>query len=352
MADKTPEMVERTLRSPALYLGELKVTQPKSRGLGLLTGGGIKDVAHPFLYWAFRTAPGRVAMFPLKLLAFVFRCLYRMPGNSLRESCESICAIAERAGHRHDPHDVYRRFLRNVVAAGEGYRRLCREELEQVVETIEVPADVGEKMKRILDEHGGYVMTVPHNQASAFSSPKVSRIVPMLLVMRNSATIRRTQLAIEIFERMQTRILMVRAGNPFELSRAMFKALKDGMVVAATVDNVNRTEGRVMAEIFGVQVGLAPWAAKIAVKMKRPIVPTFFTSEAHGRVRLHLGEPLVAETVEQAVQHYVDFFEQKILEDPASWAYLADTKWRRVMREAAQGPSPARGRRNRTGRVA
>ena len=71
MADKTPEMVERTLRSPALYLGELKVTEPKSRGFGsLFTGRRIKDIAQPFLYWAFRKAPGPVAMFPLRFAAF------------------------------------------------------------------------------------------------------------------------------------------------------------------------------------------------------------------------------------------------------------------------------------------
>jgi hypothetical protein len=36
------------------------------------------------------------------------------------------------------------------------------------------------------------------------------------------------------------------------------------------------------------------------------------------------------------VQHYVRFFEKNILEDPASWAYLCDKRWGRVLKQAAQ----------------
>lgn len=34
------------------------------------------------------------------------------------------------------------------------------------------------------------------------------------------------------------------------------------------------------------------------------------------------------------------YFEQQILADPASWAYLADKHWRRVLRRAARGGAP------------
>jgi hypothetical protein len=49
-----------------------------------------------------------------------------------------------------------------------------------------------------------------------------------------------------------------------------------------------------------------------------------------------LGEPLVSNELETLAQHYVSFFEEKMLADPASWAYLGDKRWRRVLREASE----------------
>ena len=44
----------------------------------------------------------------------------------------------------------------------------------------------------------------------------------------------------------------------------------------------------------------------------------------------------VRRELEMVAQHYVNFFEKKMLEDPASWAYLGDKRWRRVLREASE----------------
>jgi hypothetical protein len=38
--------------------------------------------------------------------------------------------------------------------------------------------------------------------------------------------------------------------------------------------------------------------------------------------------------VDALVRRYAGFFEQHILDDPASWAYLGDKRWQRVLREA------------------
>jgi lauroyl/myristoyl acyltransferase len=105
-------------------------------------------------------------------------------------------------------------------------------------------------------------------------------------------------------------------------------------MVAATVDNVHRGDGGVEVSIFGQRVSFAAWAAKIATRKSTPLVPTYYHSK-DGRVRIRFGEALVTRDIEEAVQHYVSFFEKYILEDPASWAYLADRKWRRVLRQAA-----------------
>jgi lauroyl/myristoyl acyltransferase len=90
----------------------------------------------------------------------------------------------------------------------------------------------------------------------------------------------------------------------------------------------------VEARIFGVKVEFAPWAARIAAKRGVPVVPAYFHSTDNG-VRVALGKPLRTEDPAIAIQHYASFFEQCILQDPASWAYLADRKWCRVLRQAA-----------------
>ena len=87
-----------------------------------------------------------------------------------------------------------------------------------------------------------------------------------------------------IFESMELKILMVRGGNPFELSRAMFSVLKKKNVVATTVDNIDNSENRVEANIFDHTLGFSPWAVKIAIKLKIPMIPLFFRSVKLARI--------------------------------------------------------------------
>ena len=48
-----------------------------------------------------------------------------------------------------------------------------------------------------------------------------------------------------------------------------------------------------------------------------------------------LGEPRVVQRLEEGVQHYLTYFEERILADPGSWIHLLDRKWRRVLAAAA-----------------
>ncbi|GMR17061.1 MAG: hypothetical protein BMS9Abin32_115 [Gammaproteobacteria bacterium] len=335
MSNRSPETTEVVLRSPALYLGEVRVTETRQPGSSSLRSGRkVKDLLQPLLFWFLKEAPPALAIAPLRLITGVARALYRVPGNPLRQACVYVCAIAARHGRQHEPKLVYRQFLRNVVNAGRGYQRLLRGGPEAVLDGIRFGVEERRRVEQLLAEHGGCILACPHNPGSAFSAVRMNQHMPLLVVMKNSATIRRTRLALESFERMQARIIMVRSGNPFELSRAMFTALKDGHVIGATVDNIDRGEGGVSVRMFDMEIPLAPWAAKIAAKKKVPVLPSFYHSRADG-VDVVLGEPLVTDDLQQAMQHYASFFEARILEDPASWAYLADRKWRRVLRQAA-----------------
>ena len=254
----------------------------------------------------------------------------------MRQSCEYISRIAATRGIHHDPKSLYHRYLTNVRTIFGHYIRLYQKGAKGVHERIIIRPQDAERVEQLRNEHGGLLFNIPHNVGSAFSGMKLNMTWPTLLVARNPSTIARSKVALEFFSRMEVKILMVRGGSPVELSRAMFSALKQKYVIATTLDNVNHSERRVMASIFNQQLGFSPWAAKVAVKRKVPMLPVYFQSRGK-EIHAVFGEPLITDSVEEAVQHYVSFFEKSILEDPASWAYLGDRRWRKVLKVASEG---------------
>ena len=98
---------------------------------------------------------------------------------------------------------------------------------------------------------------------------------------------------------------------------------------------MDHSDGAAKATIFGQHIGFPTWAAKIAAKKRIPVVPSYFRSNGK-QVTAIYGEELISDSTEEIVQHYVSFFEKCILEDPASWAYLGDKRWRRVFQKASK----------------
>jgi lauroyl/myristoyl acyltransferase len=337
---KQPDQLHsETIYSPALYLKELEVVEDiGSRGSHMLSGTRIKSVIIPLLFWLLRHMPLFVALLPVHLVVGVMRILYGWRNNPLRQSCEYVCVLAQRAGYKHQPKQVYQQYLTNALGVVKNYFQLYREGVETVVDRVEFAPEQTEMINKLLTEHHGIMVAVPHNFGSAFSALKMHREFPLVLIARNPSTIARTKTALSMFERMQVSILMVRGGNPFELSRTLFSVLKSGKVLAATLDNVDRSEYGVVAQFFGQQVGFPSWAAKMAARLEVPVIPSYFHSNGR-QISGVLGEPLVSNELEVVAQHYVSFFEQKMLEDPASWAYLGDKRWRRVLREASEAIS-------------
>ena len=335
-SNKSTRIRSETITSPALYLRELEVIEDVgSRGSHFLSGTRIKSILIPFLFWLLRYTPLFVALLPIRLIIGLMRILYGWRNNPLRHSCEYICILAQKSGYQHQPRQIYQRYLSNALGIIENYFQLYRDGVEAVIDQVEFAPAQTELLNRLVTEYGGVMVAVPHNFGSAFSALKMHREFPLVLIARNPSTIARTKAALGMFERMQVSILMVRGGNPFELSRTLFSVLKSGKVLAATLDNVDRSEHGVEALFFGQHVGFPSWAAKIAARIGVPIVPSYFHSQGNQITRV-LGEPLVSNELETLAQHYVSFFEEKMLADPASWAYLGDKRWRRVLREASE----------------
>ncbi|HHH44166.1 MAG TPA: hypothetical protein ENK49_08510, partial [Gammaproteobacteria bacterium] len=221
------------IHSPALLSGSIRVTEhAHSRGRRLFSGTRLKLLLFPLLHWLVKHTSVTIALVPMRVLTGVMRPLYYWRSNPLRRSCEDVCSIARRAGHRHDPAQVYRQFLRNAVGVLENYFLLYRHGIERVSMRIQLQEEDARMIRELAQQHGSVILAVPHNIASALSGLRLNQSFPLLAVARNSPTIARTRVTLDFFERMQVPVLMVRDGNPFELSRQLFRAAGEGHVIA------------------------------------------------------------------------------------------------------------------------
>ena len=323
------------IRSPALYQNELEVVEYEGCRGRRFSGTHIKDMFIPLFYKAAKYMPYLLAMTPIYILISLVGLLYPLKKNSLRQSCKYIARLAAKQGIEHDPKQLYQQFLRNVRTIFGLYIRLYQKGNTAVQARVIIRPEDAEMVEKLRQEHGGLLFNIPHNIGSAFSGMKLNMTWPTLLVARNPSTIARSKVALAFFTAMGVKILMVRGGSPVELSRAMFSALKEKYVIATTLDNIDHSDRRIVATIFNQQLGFSPWAAKVAVKRQVPMLPVYFQSRG-GEVHAVFGEPLITDSVEQAVQHYASYFEKCILEDPASWAYLGDRRWRKVLKQESE----------------
>jgi len=322
------------IRSPTLYTEEFTV-QEEVGGRNHRSFGGtrIKAIIVPKIHWLLLHTPIFIAIAPVRLAVLVLRALYWWRRNPLRLSCEHICNIAQRAGHSHQPRQVYQQLLTNLLGAVKNYFDLYDRGLDFALDRIQLSSTDGTKIEKLVKDHGGVLLMVPHNFGTSFSVLEMNRTLPLLLVVRNSPTIERTKIAVDFFTRMQISIILVRGGNPFQLSRTLFSVLKVGKVVTATVDKLDNSKNRVEVDMFGSQVGLSPWAARIAARMNVPVVPTYCRSRGR-QLSMVFGSPLISKDTAELMQHYAHFFERNIIEDPASWAFLGDKHWAKALRKA------------------
>lgn len=323
------------VKSPALYQKELEVVEYEGCTGKRFGGTHVKEMFMPLFYKAAKYMPYSLAIIPIYILIALFRLLYPIKKNSIRQSCEYVSKLAAARGIQHDPKKLYQQYLTNIRNIFCHYIRLYQKGAKGIHHRVIIRPEDAEMVEKLRLEHGGLLFNIPHNIGSAFSGMKLNMTWPTLLVARNPSTIARTRMALEFFNAMEVKILMVRGGSPVELSRAMFSALKEKYVIATTLDNMDHSERGVKASIFGLTRGFNPWAAKVGVKRKVPMLPVYFRSIGK-EIHAVFGEPLITDNLDVAVQHYVSYFEKCILEDPASWAYLGDRRWRKVLKEASE----------------
>ena len=182
-----------TLYSSALYLKKLEVVENAgSRGSHIFSGTRIKSVLIPFLFWLLKHTPLFVALLPLRLIVATMQLLYGWRKNTLRQSCEYICVLSKQAGYNHEPRQIYRKMLNNMLAVVQNYFQLYRDGLEAHLDRVELSPEQSALMNKLVSDHDGLMMAVPHNFGSGFSSFKLHRAFPLVLIGRNPSTIART----------------------------------------------------------------------------------------------------------------------------------------------------------------
>ena len=333
--NKKTSFRSETIRSPALFSQEFIAEEAiGSRNDRRFGGTRIKAIIVPKFHWLLLHTPRFIAMAPVRLAILLLRALYWWPRNPLRLSCEHISLIAQKAGHEHQARQVYQQLLTNVFGGVENYFDLYGRGLGP--DRVQLTSADSAQVNELIKNHGGVLLMVPHNFGTSFSVLEMNKAFPFLLIVRNSPTIERTKISIDFFAHMQVSILMVRGGNPFQLTRTLFSVLKSDKAVIATVDSLDRSKNRIEVDMFGSQIGFSPWAAKIAARMNIPIIPLYCKSRGR-QLSIVLGSPLVSKDSSELIQHYVRFFEQNIIEDPASWAFLGDKNWAKALRKASAG---------------
>lgn len=332
---ESEETITEVLHSPALYDGPLRVTEKRRRvQRRLWSGTYAKTRLMPVLSWAFNEAPRPIALWPVAAVMFVLRCLYVIPSNPIRQACEHLATIAGAAGHDYDARSLYRAFFANFRNLIRLVLRLYRDERHSVIDCIVVSDADAARLAELVERHGGLVLALPHNVGSTFSGAWFSKAFPAILVARNSASIERTRFALGFFERLGAKVLMVRGARPMRTSRTLVKALRSGKVVVFTVDLLSNPDEGIATKVFGQEVYFPAWSVRIPTSVGVPVVPTYVNSQGD-RLVVTFGETIVSDDAAEVTRRIAEFLEKQILADPASWSFLAEKHWGKVLREAA-----------------
>lgn len=286
-------------------------------------------------YWGSRFLPSPLVRGGFLALTGGAKLLSRIPGNPVRRSCDDLAELARARGIERNGGQIYRDFIEQFEVVGPLLHNAYRHGPEPVLEVCDLAPEDRALVDKLRREHGGVLIPIPHNVGAAVSGVAFSHAFPSLLMGKNGDAAWRAAIAVEVFERMGIQPLLVRGKNPMTVSRRVFEALNRDQVVVATVDNLHRKSNRVDAEIFGGAVGFNPWAVRLAARAKVPVLPGYVGMES-GRLKFVFGDPILGAGVQETVQHFTQFFEDRILLDPASWAFMAHKRWRMVLSQAAE----------------
>jgi lauroyl/myristoyl acyltransferase len=289
-----------------------------------------------YLYWLFRNAPEPVSRAHVVALKLLLHAAAVAPGNPVLRSCRAIRALAPGTAGGRGAVGIHRAFVNQLGAAAAGYLAAVRRGPAVLEEWVHLPQPALERIDRLRTRSRGLMIAVPHNVGGILGSARLARELPTMVLARNSTSAGRDRMMVELFERLGVEILLTRSTHVAGLFRSCIRALRRGTVVVATLDNIDPgRKSRLEVPVFGGALPMPTWGARIAARAGAPVLPGWVGHDGR-RFGLTVGEPRADADPERLVTHYMAWFEERILQDPASWLFLGHKRWATALEAAAR----------------
>lgn len=275
--------------------------------------------------------PGPIAALLLRLGQLGALTAYFLPGVPLRRACSDLSRLAAERGIRHAPFAIYRRLVAQMRDVAWLYHRLYRAGRDAVLPHLRYRTEHERAFASLFEQDGAVVIAVPHNVGSVLYAMRLAAHFPCLVVGKQSKRPGSDALVQRFFERLGAPVVLASRHERVSSTRRLLEAIGEGRAIIAPLDRIDRRREGIQARIFGREVWFPAWAVRITAKRKLPILPAWLTVD-RGEVQLELGAPIREVDPARALQDVVHQFEDWILHDPGSWAFLADKRWGFVLR--------------------
>ena len=278
--------------------------------------------------------PGPLAAVLLRAGQLVALAIYFVPGIPLRRACRDLASLAARRGIAHAPFAIYRRLVAQMRDVAWLYHRLYRAGRDAVLPQLEMTPENHRLLSSLFEHDGAFVIAVPHNVGAVLYAMRFAAAFRCLVVSKRSKRPESDALLTRFFERIGAPAVLASRHERVAFTRRLLEAVEEGRAIIAPLDRIDRRGEGVEARIFGSDVCFPAWALRVAARRKLPIQPAWLRVE-RGQVKLELGVPIRELDSERALRDAMSHFEDWILRDPGSWAFLADKRWQRVLRGAS-----------------
>lgn len=263
----------------------------------------------------------------------VFWVVYALPGNSVRPTMKGL---VRHLGHG-SPWSLFRQYVRRFLsgtALAERIRHGFGSDLDGM---LTIPEK--DRLDSLLQDRGLF-LALPHLHASFAMIYCLAKTYPVLAVVSLTRNPDRARAQMSLYEKAGCAVVDVRSEEPGIVARKILKALKEGTIVAGTVDRiqkapeepVDKARDVVRVTAFGAPVGYGGWPTRFATKARAPIAPAGVVQTQDG-LQLILGEAVIpTPDMQETTQAWVSELERLVRANPQEWAFSLDKHWSRVLR--------------------
>ena len=263
----------------------------------------------------------------------VLNAAWFAPGVPMRSACRDVVLLAKARGFEHDPRAIHRRLVAQMRDVGALYHRLHRAGREAVLPHLHLRPEQQHRLASLFESDGSFVIAVAHNPGAVLYAIRFAESFPCVAVGKRSKRPGSNELLERFFARLEVPFVQSSRHERVAFTRRLLEAVDEGRALIVPIDRIDRRKENPTARIFGSDVPFPQWALRIATRRKLPILPAWITVEC-GDASVEFGELIREADPGRALQDAITRLEEWIVRDPGSWAFLADRRWRRVMRRA------------------